>query len=578
VKKSHNRILIILIILFPVLFIFQGLDLTDTGFHLTKVSNFMKQESGGIVWFSFFIGYIWDLVFGQWGLTGFKLLSYILFELTIWTVFFGLSRIFPRKYLLLYVFLGMMMTLSIKTFFFSYDNLSNLFLVLGGTLVLVGVTTDSRMKIGGAGFVFALSTFSRLPDIVSLAMIGLFPFYEFLKNYRFSDVWTSRLAWLRSTGIFLAGFGLGVVLVLVLLRMFGHTDRVLESVVETLNIFADSGGDSGHSASGMFTRQLESGKRMFNSALLFLLIFLLFAWLIQHKDRLKLIGYYTIAVAGTAAFIFIRTDHHYFVNYVNIITGAQIALALIFFLPLFSVDTRYRFALLCGIAVMIASYMGSDTGLLKSSTGWFITIPVLFLFFDAAGDLKLSAELSSGPRLMTISSRRMKNFLIYLILLTSLMIRYVAVFGDEGSRHRMVQPVDIPLARGTLTTPEKARHVRMIYDDLREYVGEDDYLIGHGGGPLFIYLTGARFYIPSTWILWYSTSAILPDLNTAYGIHQQLPVILMVDEALFRTVYEEEIPVIDEQRGEIHRFMDQFLYTPVISRENYEIWVPAEGP
>ena len=575
-KRNHSIILTILIILFPALFIVQGLDLTDTGFHLARVSNFIEQQSGGIVWFSYFIGYIWEQVFGQLGLTGFKILSYILYELTIWTVFFGFRKIFPRKYLLFYIFLGMLMTLSMKTFFFSYDNVSNLFLVLGGTLMLVGVTSDSRIKILLAGFIFALSAFSRLPDIVSLGMIGLFPFYEFIKRYRIRDVWESRIAWLRSTAIFISGFLLGVSMVLFIIHMFGQLDRVLGSIGATLNVFANNGGDASHSASDMISRQLESGKRMFNNALLFMLIFLLFSWFIQNKKKGKLILYYSLAVIGSASFIFMRTDHDYFVNYVNIITGSQIALALFFFLRVFQVETKYRFALLCGIAVMFVSYMGSDTGLLKSATGWFITIPALIMIFDEIGDMKIWTDYQTSPRMMTISSGRMKYFLIYVIILTSLMIRYVAIFGDEGSRLTMVHAVDIPMARGTLTTEGKAQSVRMIYDDLQKYIGEDDYLIGHGGGPLFIYLTGARFYMSSTWILWYSTASILPDLKEAYERNDQLPVILMVKEEKFRTVFEDEKPEINKQRGEIYKFIETFDFIQVVKEEDYEIWVPAD--
>jgi len=575
VKRNHNIILTILIILFPALFIVQGLDLTDTGFHLSRISNFTEQQSGGITWFSFFIGYIWEQVFGQLGLTGFKILSYILYELTIWTVFFGFRRIFKRKYLLFYIFLGMMMTLSMKTFFFSYDNVSNLFLVLGGTLLLVGVISDSRIKILLAGLVFALSTFSRLPDIVSLALIGLFPFYAFIKKYRIRDVWESRLVWLRSTGVFMAGFLLGASLVLVIIHMFGQLEQVLGSIGETLNVFANNGGDAGHSASGMISRQLESGKRMFNNAMLFILILLLFSWFIQNKKTLKLILYYSLAVIGAAAFIFVRTDHDYFVNYVNIITGSQIALALLFFLGIFQLETKYRFTLLCGIAVMFVSYMGSDTGLLKSATGWFVTIPALFLIFDEIGDVKIWTDHQSSTREMTISSGRMKFFLVYVIILTSLMIRYVAIFGDEGSRLRMVHAVDIPMARGTFTTKEKAQSVRLIYNDLQKYIGEDDYLIGHGGGPLFIYLTGARFYMPSTWILWYSTASIFPDLSKAYEKNGQLPVILLVKEETFRTVYEEEKPEINRQREEMYKFIDKYDLRQVVKEEDYEIWVPA---
>jgi hypothetical protein len=364
-------------------------------------------------------------------------------------------------------------------------------------------------------------------------------------------------------------------MVLVIIHMFGQLDQVLGSIGETLNIFANNGGDGGHSASGMISRQLESGKRMFNNALLFILIFLLFSWFIQNKKKGKLILYYSLAVIGTSAFIFLRTDHDYFVNYVNIITGSQIALVLLFFLGIFQLETKYRFTLLCGIAVMIVSYMGSDTGLLKSATGWFITIPALFLIFDEIGDVKIWTDYQSSAREMTISSSRMKLFLVYVIILTSLMIRYVAIFGDEGSRHKMVHAVGIPMVRGTYTTEEKARSVRVIYNDLQKYIGEDDYLIGLGGGPLFIYLTGARFYMPSTWILWYSTANILPDLKEAYEKNGQLPVILLVKEEKFRTVYEEEKPEINRQREEMYKFIETFDFKQVVKEEDYEIWVPA---
>lgn len=576
-KRNHQLILTLLIILFPALFIIQGLDLTDTGFHMARVTNFIKQQTGGVVWFSYFIGYIWDRVFGGLGLAGFKILSYILYELTIWTVYFGFRKVFPRKHLLLYIFLGMLLTLSIKTFFFSYDNVSNLFLVLGSTLLLVGVISESRIKLLLAGCVFAISAFSRLPDILSLGMIVLFPVYEFLKKYRIRDVWESRISWLKSTGLFLSGFLLGISMMLVIIYMFGQMDHVMGKIGQTLNVFADTGGDSGHSATGMISRQLESGKKMFNNAMLFILILLIFSRFIQNKKKGKLILYYTLTGFGIAAIIFMRTDHSYFVNYVNIITGAQLALALFFFLRMFQVETRYRFGLLCGVAVMFVSFMGSDTGLLKSATGWFITLPLLIMIFDELGDLKITTEHQPFSREWTISSGRMKYLLIYVIIFTSLMIRYVAVFGDEGSRINMVYAVDVPKAKGTLTTKEKARSVRMIYNDLQKHVGEDDYLIGHGGGPLFIYLTGARIYMPGTWILWYQTENILPDLTEAYEMNNQLPVILMVKEDKFRTVLEEEKPEINKQRSEIFKFIDTYDFIQAVKEEDYEIWVPACG-
>ena len=576
-KKSHNIILTILIILFPFLFIFQGLDLTDTGFHLARISNFLEQNTGGNVWLSYFIGYLWEQVFGQFGLFGFKLLSYLFYELTIWTVFFGFKRIFPRKYLLFYVFLGMMMTLSIKTFFFSYDNVTNLFLVFGAMLMLVGVASDSRIKILFAGLIFALSAFSRLPNIVSLAMMALFPFYEFIKRYRLRDVWEKRLVWLRSSGFFILGFGLGIAMVLLIMQLFGQLDRVLGMMGETLSGLANNSGDAGHSATGMLSKQFDSGKRMVNSALLFMLMILIFSWIIQNRSKGKLIGCYFLAVAGTAVFIFIRTDHEYFINYVNIITGTQIMLALLFFLRMFKVETNYRFTLLLGIAVMVISFMGSDTGLLKSAAGWFVTIPVLFLIFDATGDFNIVKENQDAPRVLAISTARIKFYLVFVIILTSLMIRYVAIFGDEGSRLTMRYAVDIPLARATYTTKEKARHVELIYHDLKMHLQEDDCLIGLGGGPMFIYLTDARLFMNATWLMWYETSSILPDLQAAYEKHNKLPVILIVNEEIFRTVYKEEKDEMLLQQEEVYKFITSFDYQRVVKAENHEIWVPARN-
>ena len=573
-KKSHNIILTILIIFFPFLFIFQGLDLTDTGFHLARISNFLEQNTGGNVWFSYFIGYLWEQVFGQIGLLGFKFLSYIFYELTIWTVFFGFRRIFPLKYLLFYVFLGMMMTLSLKTFFYSYDNVTNLFLILGAALILVGVTTDSRIKILFAGFIFALSAFSRLPNIISLALIALFPFYEFIKRYRLRDVWENRLVWLRSSGFFILGFGLGVSMVLLIMHLFGQLDSVLGIMGETLSGLANNSRDAGHSATGMLSKQFDSGKRMLNSALLFMLMILLFSWIIQNKSRGKRILYYSLAVLGTAVFIFIRTDHEYFINYVNIITGSQIVLALLFFLRMFKIETKYRFTLLLGVAVMVISFMGSDTGLLKSAAGWFMTIPVLFMIFDEIGDFNIVKDNQGAPQALAISSARIKNYLVFVIILTSLMIRYIAVFGDEGSRHKMLYTVDIPLARATYTTKEKARHVEVIFNDLKMHLQEDDYLIGHGGGPMFIYLTDAKLFMNATWLMWYETSRILPDLQAAYEKHKKLPVILIVNEEIFRTVFEEEKDEMILQHEEIYKFINSFDYQRVVKAENHEIWVP----
>jgi hypothetical protein len=82
--------------------------------------------------------------------------------------------------------------------------------------------------------------------------------------------------------------------------------------------------------------------------------------------------------------------------------------------------------------------------------------------------------------------------------------------------------------------------------------------------------------MPGTWILWYNTANILPDLTEAYEKNNQLPVILMVKEEKFRRVSADEKPEINRQRAEVYRFIETFDFIQVVKKADYEIWVPTD--
>ena len=74
--------------------------------------------------------------------------------------------------------------------------------------------------------------------------------------------------------------------------------------------------------------------------------------------------------------------------------------------------------------------------------------------------------------------------------------------------------------------------------------------------------------------MWYETARILPDLQAAYEKHKKLPVILIVNEEIFRRVYEEEKDEMLLQQEEVYKFITSFDYQRVVKSENHEIWVP----
>lgn len=82
------KIIAIIIIIFPLLFIWQGLDFTDTGFYLTNYQQIFNDpksiEYSFALWLTNIIGGLWVKVFGDsLGLLGVNIAGVLVLYLTI---------------------------------------------------------------------------------------------------------------------------------------------------------------------------------------------------------------------------------------------------------------------------------------------------------------------------------------------------------------------------------------------------------------------------------------------------------------------------------------------------------------
>jgi hypothetical protein len=66
------------------------------------------------------------------------------------------------------------------------------------------------------------------------------------------------------------------------------------------------------------------------------------------------------------------------------------------------------------------------------------------------------------------------------------------------------------------------------------------------------------------------------DLQAAYEKHNKLPVILILNEEIFRAMPEDELAEMKMQQEEIYKFINSFDYTRAMKAENHEIWVPGD--
>src|SRR5947208_10465158 len=84
-KSSITIFLFALILVFPLFFMWQGLDLTDAGYTVANMQQFFQIYPGdladpaiGSCWLTFLIGAIWYKLAGTWGLVGFRVLYLLL--------------------------------------------------------------------------------------------------------------------------------------------------------------------------------------------------------------------------------------------------------------------------------------------------------------------------------------------------------------------------------------------------------------------------------------------------------------------------------------------------------------------
>ncbi|MGB9595421.1 MAG: hypothetical protein ACPL7B_03990 [Candidatus Poribacteria bacterium] len=110
-----SKIITAIIIIFPLLFIWQGLDFTDTGYYLTNYQQMFNDPEtvkySFVIWLTNIIGSCWIKVFGDLlGLLGLNIAGVLVLYLTIFLSYLILKPYMDQKVLLLGLLLTMMFT------------------------------------------------------------------------------------------------------------------------------------------------------------------------------------------------------------------------------------------------------------------------------------------------------------------------------------------------------------------------------------------------------------------------------------------------------------------------------------
>ncbi|HMC86196.1 MAG TPA: glycosyltransferase family 39 protein, partial [Chitinophagaceae bacterium] len=171
--------------LFQILFIFQGLDFIDEGFHGTFYQQIFNDpqsvEYNFMFYISGIIGGAWLHLFPEYGLLALRLGGVIVTMLTILVTYNLLKNYIRESYLKLGLLLLVLLNGSaVKDL--SYNNISALFFVTAILFLFRGIKEDKGFKFFVSGIFLSLAAFSRLSNAAGISMIvviaysGLFVF------------------------------------------------------------------------------------------------------------------------------------------------------------------------------------------------------------------------------------------------------------------------------------------------------------------------------------------------------------------------------------------------------------------
>ena len=149
-ERMNPRLFFFLLFIYQVIFIFQGVDLSDEGFYATFYQQIYKNPEATqynfMFWFSGIVGGAFDYVFGWLGIWGMRFAGVIVTTSTIIVTYNLLKKYLNPGYLKL----GLLMVLlfinnNLKEI--HYNDLSALFNMLAILYLFTGLKEDKLWKI-----------------------------------------------------------------------------------------------------------------------------------------------------------------------------------------------------------------------------------------------------------------------------------------------------------------------------------------------------------------------------------------------------------------------------------------------
>src|SRR5260221_1682956 len=249
------------IFLFPFGFMWQGLELTDTGYTLANMQQFfhsyptdLNDPGIGSCWLTYVIGGIWYHLTGGCGLIGFRVLYLVILFCVVGLVWLLLRDMGGGNKTWLAIFAGVAMVVARSAYLPSYNEFTALFFVLSASALYYGLVSDRQFLVFLAGTIGGASIFIRLPNLGFGGIVVAILFFR--ADESFNGVRSCRAAVqlaFQQGVVFTFGYLSGLGTILALMSAVGQVSAYVQMLRQMSTMLGDP---TQHHAGGRLLRGL----------------------------------------------------------------------------------------------------------------------------------------------------------------------------------------------------------------------------------------------------------------------------------------------------------------------------------
>ncbi|MFZ5641833.1 MAG: hypothetical protein ACOY4Q_14245 [Bacillota bacterium] len=591
----RGKFILALIAVYPLLFIWQGLDFTDTGYMLTNYQQIfndpMSIASSFRIWLTVILGGTWTWFFGDaLGLFGYRLAAVLLVYATLYPAYLILKPYVERKYLLGGLFLALVF-INRTGFQFNYNSMTAFFYVLAAYFLVKGLEDNKNNLVFFGAFTLGINIFVRLPNILGFFLILSIFFSGYLHKNSFS-------LQLKQVFYFLLGYLSAILAALTVMYLLGHLASYIAAFNGTFTMLNDPYGhhrknylvDTFFVHHGAILRKI--GLILFNLTTLSVML------TISARLGRRILQYVVILITAAVLLYFYHEEYRNWIAMLLATVGVLYAVLAALILgagraggiTCAGSHPDRRFIAFVALLILVLLPLGSNVSIRNSIYGMYLAIPLVSGYLFSISAVKISFKRIAGRlpagfhiRLLNDEITLIKILSLAMFLVFTLQSAYYYTYRDAADRTAMVYGVKHDRLKWVFTTRERARVVDELTDVLPRYVKEDDYLLAYEQISMVYFLTKTRPYLYSAWPMLYSPEQFNNALQRAQQERPYLPVIVRARGdtekfdwpgagGMLRSYYH------DAARQTMERFIRENQYRMAWQNSFFEILVPPEKP